>query len=156
MSSTDHGRRISDGAMARMTPEQRQQRARVAALSRHHPELRRDRKAAKVEQYVQDLVDGWPPLSAEQRHRLATLLDNGAPEGGDHDAPSLAEIGSRCGGGWRARAPNARRGPGDHAPGPSRPSAAKRQVTAILPDRPDYADPRRLPGPARAPLGGRP
>jgi hypothetical protein len=70
----DHGRRVSAGALARMTPEQRHQRARVAALARHHPEVRRDLRVATTEQYIRDLVDSWPPLTDAQRGRLAALL----------------------------------------------------------------------------------
>jgi hypothetical protein len=82
----DHGRRISAGQLARMTSEQRQQRARVAAMARHHPEVRRDLRIATAEQYVRELVDGWPPLTDSQRGRLAALLA-GNPEGGDDGAP---------------------------------------------------------------------
>jgi hypothetical protein len=83
----DHGRRTSEGLYARLSPEQRRQRARVAAVTRHHPDqpeldadARRDLKAANAAQYVKDLVDGWPPLTPEQRGRLAALL-TGAGDG---------------------------------------------------------------------------
>jgi hypothetical protein len=39
-----------------------------------------------AEQYVKELVDGWPPLTPEQRGRLAALLA-GSGEGGDDGAP---------------------------------------------------------------------
>ena len=70
-----------------LTPEGRRLRARVAILSRYHPDqpdlvaARRDLKADTAEQYVRDLVDGWPPLTGTQRGRLAALLHGG--EGGD-------------------------------------------------------------------------
>lgn len=56
-------------------------RARVASLTRSRqpqdPDLisaRRDLKAARAEEYIQQLVDGAPALSDEQRDRLALLL----------------------------------------------------------------------------------
>jgi hypothetical protein len=70
-----------------LTPEGRRLRARVAILSRYHPDqpdlvaARRDLKADTAEQYVRDLVDGWPALTDTQRGRLAALLHGG--EGGD-------------------------------------------------------------------------
>jgi hypothetical protein len=60
-----------------LTPERRTQRARVAALARHHPdqaEPRRTLKAEVAERYIRELVDTFPPLTAEQRSRLAVLL----------------------------------------------------------------------------------
>ena len=61
-----------------------QERARVAALSRDRaeddPELinaRRNLKALRAEQYVAQLVADAPPLTSDQRHRIAALL---APE----------------------------------------------------------------------------
>lgn len=51
------------------------------ALKRYHPadapvviEAERELKAAKAEQYVRQLVDAAPRLTAEQRTRLAVLL----------------------------------------------------------------------------------
>ena len=73
-------------------PEIRRLRARVAQAARYHPhqpELadddRRALKAAVAEQYVRDLVDTFPPLTPEQRGRLAALLADG--ERGDGHAP---------------------------------------------------------------------
>jgi hypothetical protein len=85
----EHGRRTSAGAYARMTPEHRRRRARAAALSRHHPEQatddRRQLKADAAERYVRELVDQWPPLSDEQRARIAALLtDQGKGEADGH------------------------------------------------------------------------
>ena len=61
-----------------LTPEQRRRRARLAALSRHHPERveaeRRQLKAASAERYVRRLREDWPPLTVEQRAELAALL----------------------------------------------------------------------------------
>ena len=63
------------------------ERARVAALSRSRtaddPDLVRARgnlKAARLEDYVARVVDAAPPLSPEQRDRIASLL---RPSGGD-------------------------------------------------------------------------
>jgi hypothetical protein len=71
-----------------LTPEGRRARARVAILSRYHPDqpeldqARRDLKAIRAEQYVRDLVDAWPPLTDAQRGRLAALLVDGGVDDG--------------------------------------------------------------------------
>ncbi len=56
-------------------------RARVASLSRSRqpddPDLvaaRRDLRAARAEEYIRTLAAGMPPLTLEQRDRLAALL----------------------------------------------------------------------------------
>lgn len=60
-------------------------RARVAALTRHRPEdgpaldaARRELKVASAETYIRELVDSAPPLTDEQRARLAVLLRGAA------------------------------------------------------------------------------
>ena len=75
-------------------PEVRRLRARLARAGRYHPDQpelvaddRRQLKALVAEQYVKDLVASWPPLSPEQRRRLAALLDNGAGEADASPAP---------------------------------------------------------------------
>jgi hypothetical protein len=75
-------------------PEIRRLRARVARTARYHPDQpeladddRRDLKAAVAEQYVQELVDGWPPLTDAQRGRLAALLTGTSNGDGDAEAP---------------------------------------------------------------------
>ncbi|MFZ0158823.1 MAG: hypothetical protein WAL50_07315, partial [Kineosporiaceae bacterium] len=57
------------------------QRARVARLSQSHdaadPQLvdaRRELAAANLAEYIAKIVDAAPPLTAEQRDRLAALL----------------------------------------------------------------------------------
>ena len=68
-----------------LTPEGRRLRARVAILSRYHPDqpdlvaARRDLKADTAEQYVRDLVDGWPPLTDTQRTALRAILQPRTP-----------------------------------------------------------------------------
>jgi hypothetical protein len=63
-----------------MTPDERSARARVAAQRRHHPDdpetdrLAADFKADRLAAYIQRLVDESPPLTADQRDRLALLL----------------------------------------------------------------------------------
>jgi hypothetical protein len=57
-------------------------RARVANASlRGDPAAveaaQQDLKAAKAERYIREVVDSAPPLSAEQRDRLALLLSGG-------------------------------------------------------------------------------
>jgi hypothetical protein len=71
--------------------EARKRRARLAALQRHHPNRpdlteadRRAFKANAAERYVRQLVDEFPPLTPEQRARLAVLLLGG----GDGDTQS--------------------------------------------------------------------
>jgi hypothetical protein len=61
------------------------ERARVASLSRSRnpddPELigaRRDLRAARAEDYIKKLVDAAPPLTSEQKDRLALLLSGTA------------------------------------------------------------------------------
>lgn len=63
-----------------MKPATRTTRARVAALTRHRPEapetveLTRDFKAERLGEYIQRVVDAAPPLTQEQREKLARLL----------------------------------------------------------------------------------
>ena len=61
------------------------QRARVAGLSKSRdaddPELaeaKHDLKVARLEDHIRELVAAAPPLTAEQRVRLAGLLVGGA------------------------------------------------------------------------------
>lgn len=65
-------------------PTPRQQRARVAALSRRRqsddPELMSataQLRATMLEEHIRKVVDGWPPLTSEQRARLAGILLTG-------------------------------------------------------------------------------
>jgi len=60
-------------------------RAKVAALERHHPtnteaiaEARRDLRAERLADRIAQDVATWPPLTPEQRDRLAVLLRGGA------------------------------------------------------------------------------
>lgn len=63
-----------------LSPEQRSQQARIAALKRHRgnephvEQMQQDFKAARLEDYILRAVDAAPPLSSEQRDRLALLL----------------------------------------------------------------------------------
>lgn len=64
------------------------ERARVASLSRcrtdNDPDLlaaRRDLRAARLEDYISKTLGCAPPLTAEQRERLALLL-RGTPAAG--------------------------------------------------------------------------
>ena len=59
-------------------------RARVAALTRSRPEndpdlldARRELRAARLEDYIRRTVDAAPPLTDDQRDRLALLLRGG-------------------------------------------------------------------------------
>jgi ribosome recycling factor len=56
-------------------------RARLAALKRHSPEnteaieaAKADLAAANLAQRIREIVDSAPPLTDEQRDKLATLL----------------------------------------------------------------------------------
>lgn len=65
------------------TSSVRRARARLAGTVKHHPDadvthLRRELKAAKLEQAIRAAVDAAPPLTDDQRSRLAGLL---APRG---------------------------------------------------------------------------
>lgn len=72
-----------------LNPEQRKKRASIAAKRRHNPtdpdtaDAQRDFRAERAEDYIRRLVDEAPPLTDEQRARLAALL---APAGGDQRA----------------------------------------------------------------------
>lgn len=61
-------------------------RARVGALSRHHPDspdlddARRDLAASSIESYVRRIVADAPPLTDEQRRHLSALLREGATD----------------------------------------------------------------------------
>ncbi len=69
--------------MAAKDPTSRRLSSRIAATTRHHPnadttELRRDLRAARAEDYIRRIVDQAPPLTPEQRDRLALLLRGGS------------------------------------------------------------------------------
>ena len=57
-------------------------RAKLAAKRRYHPEASCDAelaalRAARAEDYIKRLVETAPPLTADQRERLAVLLRAG-------------------------------------------------------------------------------
>jgi hypothetical protein len=57
-------------------------RSEIALAVRNNPdadvtELRRQLKAERLEEYISRVVDAAPPLTAEQRDRLAVLLRAG-------------------------------------------------------------------------------
>ncbi|MFG2058644.1 hypothetical protein ACGFI9_31925 [Micromonospora sp. NPDC048930] len=67
--------------MPAKTPEERRAIGRIAIAARHHPneperqlEDRRTLRAAQAERYIRAIVDGAPPLTDDQRRRLAALL----------------------------------------------------------------------------------
>lgn len=66
-----------------LNPEVARTRSRVAVAHRFHDpvailEARREHAAAKLEDYIRRTVDAAPPLSPEQRERLAALLRGGS------------------------------------------------------------------------------
>jgi hypothetical protein len=74
-----------NGHSTSLDAEGRRRRARAAALARHqpdHPAIAALRAEA-AEKYIRTLVDTLPPLTSEQRRRLAALLH---PETGADDA----------------------------------------------------------------------
>jgi hypothetical protein len=66
--------------MPPLAPDRRRERGRIAIVSRWRPddpalfEQRRNFRAASAEQYIRDLVNGHPALTAAQREQLARLL----------------------------------------------------------------------------------
>jgi len=67
-------------------------RAHLAAKVRHHPDdtesitaLRRDLAAQRLEDYIKATVAAAPPLTADQKTRLALLLRPTQTSGGGHD-----------------------------------------------------------------------
>jgi hypothetical protein len=70
-----------------LNAEARRHRARLAILTRHHPnspeveQARRALKFATAVQYVGELLAADPPLTAEQRVHLAKLLWIGSDGG---------------------------------------------------------------------------
>jgi hypothetical protein len=81
MALAPKGRR---GHSTTLDAEGRRQRARLAALRRHHPDdpskgdqERRALRAVQLDQHVKRLVDSFPELTKQQRARLATLLAGG-------------------------------------------------------------------------------
>lgn len=61
------------------------ERARIGALTRSRPdddpelvEARRNLRAIRLEQYITEKVAEAPPLTQDQRDRLASLLRGGA------------------------------------------------------------------------------
>lgn len=87
--------------MPALTQERRKAAARKAAFERHrgpdHPNTRfaaRDLRAAELAEHIERIVDAAPPLTPEQRDRLALLLRGGAPPGSNRQAaPSPGRIG---------------------------------------------------------------
>ncbi|WP_147394306.1 hypothetical protein [Arthrobacter cheniae] len=67
-----------------MSTQTRTARAKLAAAARHHrdgdhSDLQRDLAVAKINAYVAKVVAEAPPLTTDQRRRLAALF---APAGG--------------------------------------------------------------------------
>lgn len=67
--------------MAAKSPTRRRAAAVVGAVQRHHgpddprlPDLRRDLRAAELAEHVARVVACFPPLTPEQRSRIAELL----------------------------------------------------------------------------------
>lgn len=69
-----------------LSPEQRRQHARLAVLHRHDPEraaeLRRDFHVDQLADRIAAVVNAAPPLTDEQRARLAGLLAPPQASGG--------------------------------------------------------------------------
>ncbi len=67
-----------------MTPDERSARARLAAAKRHHPDddkthkLAAQYKTERLAKHIERLLATAPPLSQDQRDRLAVLLRGAA------------------------------------------------------------------------------
>lgn len=60
-------------------------RAKIANTLQKHPsadvtELRRQLRAERLADYIERTVDASPPLTADQRDKLALLLRGGGPD----------------------------------------------------------------------------
>ncbi|MBQ0902676.1 hypothetical protein [Micromonospora sp. U21] len=66
-----------------LNPDQRRKRSAIAHKRRYTPDdpdtiaAQRDFRAERAEDYIRRLVDEAPPLTEEQRARLAALLTGG-------------------------------------------------------------------------------
>lgn len=67
-----------------ISPELAHQRARLGALNRYRPaddpellEAHRTVKETRLAEHIQEAIEQAPPLTAEQRDRLAALLRGG-------------------------------------------------------------------------------
>jgi hypothetical protein len=63
-------------------PEVRALSSKIAAIERHHSDantgdLRRELRAAQLAEHIRRVVDAAPPLTDDQRTRLAALLRRG-------------------------------------------------------------------------------
>jgi hypothetical protein len=74
--------------MAAKSPARRKAVSAISNTVRHHgpddprlPELRRNLRAAELEDHVRRIVDTFPPLTNEQRNQIAALL-RPSPNGG--------------------------------------------------------------------------
>ena len=85
--------------MAEVAESWQSKRARIARLSKDlpkdHPELQRLRtelRTHRTAEYIEKILDAWPPLTDEQRTKLAELLKPvrvntaGLPADGDGSA----------------------------------------------------------------------
>jgi hypothetical protein len=70
--------------MAAKSPIRRRVAGSIGIIERHHgpddprlPDLRRDLRAAELEEHVRRIVDATPPLTPEQRDKIAALLFSG-------------------------------------------------------------------------------
>jgi len=64
-------------APTRLTPEQRTERARIAAEARWNNELGEERRRERATERIAKLVATAPPLNPEQIARLRALLASG-------------------------------------------------------------------------------
>ncbi len=73
-----------------MTPAEKTDRARVTAMHRHRPndpktdELAAKFKADRLPQHIRHVVDSAPPLTPEQKDRLAVLLRGAGASSSSH------------------------------------------------------------------------
>lgn len=82
----DQGDVRAAGAHSSLPPAVRSERARLAVTTRHHGKdseraraAQRDYRAVALAEYIRKVVDAAPPLTAEQRDKLAVLLRASSP-----------------------------------------------------------------------------
>jgi hypothetical protein len=76
---------VSVSARRKIPDEARRHLNVAASLQRHHPDdleriddAKRSARVLTLEDQIQRVVDSWPPLTPEQRDRLALLLRGSA------------------------------------------------------------------------------
>lgn len=79
--------------MPAQSKDRRKVVAQISAITRHHgpddnrlTDLRRDLRAAELAEHVSRIVEGFPPLTDDQRDKIVGLLRPTSGRGGDQIA----------------------------------------------------------------------